>query len=182
MNGELLTSKFLSSVAMFYINHRHGASLSVLTDHIGLTPPSMSKLIEGLVTRKLVSRRVCRGDRRKISLCLTPQGKDELNAVYACTQKFLMEKMSGLSGEDLKTIFRAMQILQSLFALDQEDPAHPTSREMRMEVLETKQLTDRFGAQQMGCSHLEISITSPRRFSSTFSFNNCTGINRARTD
>ncbi|MGA7193592.1 MAG: hypothetical protein WBW94_08180 [Anaerolineales bacterium] len=53
--------------------------------------------------------------------------------------------MSGLSEEDLETIFRAMQVLQSLFVLE-EKPAHPTSREMKIEVLNTKQLTDRFGA------------------------------------
>jgi len=82
----------------------------------------MSKLIDGLVDRSLVSRGTYGGDRRKISLCLTPQGKDELNAAYVCTQKFLMDKLSCLSEQDLKTTFRAMQILHGLFALDQEEP------------------------------------------------------------
>ncbi len=47
--------------ALLYLNRNHGASLSDLADHIGLTPPSMSKLIEGLVARKLVSRGAYRG-------------------------------------------------------------------------------------------------------------------------
>ena len=132
--------------AMLYLNRNHGTSLSELADHIGLTPPSMSKLIEGLVARKLVSRGAYRGDRRRISLSLTSQGRDAVNAAYACIQKFLMDKMSCLSEEDLKTIFRAMQVLQSLFVLE-EEPAHPTSREMKIQVLKTKQRTDRFGAQ-----------------------------------
>jgi DNA-binding MarR family transcriptional regulator len=132
--------------ALLYLNRNHGASLSDLTDHIGLTPSSMSKLIDGLVVRKLVSRGACSGDRRRISLSLTSQGRDELNAAYACTQKFLIDKMSCLPEEDLKSIFRAMQVLQSLFVLE-EEPAHPTSRELKIEVLKIKQRTDRFGAQ-----------------------------------
>jgi len=107
--------------ALLYLNRNHGVSLSDLADHIGLTPPSMSKLIDGLVARKLVSRGACRGDRRKISLSLTSQGQDELKAAYACTQKFLMDKLSCLSEEDLKTTFRAMQILHGLFAVNQEE-------------------------------------------------------------
>ena len=47
--------------ALLYLNRNHGFSLSDLADHIGLTPPSMSKLIEGLVARKLVSRGAYRG-------------------------------------------------------------------------------------------------------------------------
>ena len=127
---------------LLYLNRNHGTSLSDLADHIGLTPPSMSKLIDGLVVRKLVSRGAYRGDRRRVSLSLTSQGRDKLNAAYACTQKFLIGKMSCLSEEDLKTIFRAMQVLQGLFVLE-EEPAYPTSREMKIEALKTKQLTDR---------------------------------------
>ena len=107
---------------LLYLNRNHGVSLSDLADHIGLTPPSMSKLIDGLVARKLVSRGACRGDRRRISLSLTSQGQAELNAAYACTQKFLMDKLSCLPEEDLKITFRAMQILHRLFALNQEEP------------------------------------------------------------
>ncbi len=112
--------------ALLYLNRNHGASLSGLADHIGLTPPAMSKLIDGLVVRKLVRRGACRGNRRRISLSLTSQGRDELNAAYACIQKCLIGKMSCLSEEDLNTIFRAMQVLQSLFVLE-EKSAHPAS-------------------------------------------------------
>ncbi len=111
---------------MLYINRYPDASLSDLADHIGIGLPSMSKLIDSLVEHKLVSRGTYRGDRRKISLCLTRRGKDELNATYVCTQKFLMDKLSCLPEEDLKTTFRAMQILHSLFAVNQEE--QPTLR------------------------------------------------------
>jgi DNA-binding MarR family transcriptional regulator len=113
--------------AMAYINRNEGASLSVLSTHIGLTLPSMSKLIDGLVSRSLISRTSHSEDRRKVCLSLTPQGRAELNSAYGHTQKYIAEKMSGLAEEDLKAISRAMQVLSELFLLEREEEpaAHP---------------------------------------------------------
>lgn len=111
--------------ALIYINRHDGASLSDLTVHIGLTLPSMSKLIDGLVNRKLVSRHVHSTDRRRVRLSLTAQGRDELNAAYKHTQKFLASKMSTLALEDLVAISRAMKSLKELFLLEHEEELTP---------------------------------------------------------
>jgi DNA-binding MarR family transcriptional regulator len=107
--------------AMAYINRNAGASLSDLSAHIGLTLPSMSKLIDGLVTRNLITRTGHSQDRRRVCLSLTPQGRDELNEAYGHTQKYIAGKMSGLTEEDLKSISRAMQVLRELFRLEREE-------------------------------------------------------------
>lgn len=107
--------------ALLYINRHDGTSLSSLSAHIGLTLPSMSKLVDGLVDRELVSRNSHAGDRRMICLSLTPRGREELHAAYQFTQRFLMDRMSRLPEEDLRTVSEAMQILQGLFALDQAE-------------------------------------------------------------
>jgi DNA-binding MarR family transcriptional regulator len=107
--------------AMGYIDQNAGASLSELASHIGLTLPSMSKLIDGLVARKLVTRTAHARDRRRICLSLTPLGREELRAAHRSTEKFLADRMSSLPDEDLKDISRAMQILKELFS--REEPA-----------------------------------------------------------
>ncbi len=101
-----------------YIQKNDGASLSSLAAHIGLTLPSMSKLIDGLVERGLVTRSSDQEDRRKICLCLTGTGKNELEAAYEHTQTFLINRISGLPKEDVETISRSMQLLKSLFMAD----------------------------------------------------------------
>ncbi len=110
------------SVAQFhtlaYIKKNDGASLSSLAAHTGLTLPSMSKLIDGLVERGLVIRNSDREDRRKICLCLTDMGKNELEVAYEHTQAFLVNKISDLPKEDVETVSHAMQILKSLFMAD----------------------------------------------------------------
>ena len=106
-----------------YIKNNDGASLSSLATHIGLTLPSMSKLIDGLVSRGLVIRSSHQGDRRKMCLQLTASGKSELASAYDHTQTFLVNKISGLPKEDLLMISRSMEILSSLFGSKQ--PAKP---------------------------------------------------------
>ena len=102
-----------------YIKDNNGASLSSLAAHIGLTLPSMSKLIDELVSRGLVVRNEHQEDRRKICLQLTPAGKKELEAAYEHTQAFLVKKLSGLAKEDLDTVLCSMEILSKLFVSDQ---------------------------------------------------------------
>ncbi len=112
--------------SLAYIKSNDGASLSSLAAHLGLTLPSMSKLIDGLVGRGLVARSAHDGDRRKICLQLTPTGKSELASAYDHTQTFLANKISGLPKEELNTISHSMQILGSLFL--SEDPENSTPK------------------------------------------------------
>ena len=102
--------------ALAYINNNDGVSLSSLAAHIGISLPSMSKSIDGLVGRGLVLRSPHREDRRRICLQLTAAGKDELKAAYSHTETFLVEKISGLVKQDLDTLQQSMRILGRLFA------------------------------------------------------------------
>ncbi len=110
-----------------YLDSNDGASLSSLANHIGLTLPSMSKLVDELVSRDLVQRNEYQQDRRRICLCLTTQGKSELEAVHSHTEAFLAGKLSSLSNEELTTIAHALQILKDLFVSEHsQSPATQT--------------------------------------------------------
>ncbi len=104
--------------ALAFIDSNDGASLSSLAWHIGLTLPSMSKLIDGLVSRGFVSRDEHHADRRKLCLRLTASGKKELASAFDHTEAFLADQLSTLAKEDLTTLLRSMQILKDLFVSD----------------------------------------------------------------
>ncbi len=104
-----------------FINHHRGASLSDVAEHIGLTLPSMSKLVDGLVERKLVTRQSHTGDRRRITLELTARGCALWESALESTQASLAEKLATLSESDRATVVRAMRILQPLFAHERTD-------------------------------------------------------------
>ena len=61
--------------ALAFISNKPGSSLSAAAEHIGLTLPTMSVLVEGLVQRGLVQRVPDLRDRRRVLLTLTAEGK-----------------------------------------------------------------------------------------------------------
>lgn len=106
--------------------HTHaGASLSAVAEHVGLTLPAMSTLVDGLVARKMVKRGAAVGDRRRITLALTEPGQAALDATKAATEAQLAQRLAGLSAADCAVVTQAMQILSPLFAAEPAGPAAP---------------------------------------------------------
>ena len=122
------------SVAQFrtlaFIDIHHGISLSDVAGHIGLTLPSMSKMMDGLVNRKLVSREMHSSDRRRICLALTDAGKQELQASYNHTHEYLAASVASLSAPEREAVLQALSLMQGLFVVPFEAEAnHPPKTE-----------------------------------------------------
>lgn len=98
-----------------FIQQNPDSSLSRLADHLGLTLPSVSKLIDGLVRQALINRQGAITDRRRITLRLTPTGESIVNSARANAQTNLANTLACLSDDDLKTVQRAMELLHPLF-------------------------------------------------------------------
>ena len=98
-----------------FVYRNEGASLSEVCDHIGLTLPTMSALVDGLVARGLVNRRTDREDRRRMTLTLTEPGRARLQSARAATMAYLEERLRQLSASDRATITLAMRMLRELF-------------------------------------------------------------------
>ena len=100
-----------------YTQNNAGTSLSDLACHIGLTLPSMSKMVDGLVDRGLITREGHADDRRRICLKLTEPGKDKLDTANFQTQALIEEKLAGLGPAELETVSQAMMILKDLILI-----------------------------------------------------------------
>lgn len=115
-----------------FVAHNPQTSLSALAEYIGLTLPSMSKLVDGLVERKLLMRQSHADDRRRITLELTARGGALLRSAHASTQAALAQHLSELGESERATVVRAMQILQPLFACKSVTcQSKPTSKPAR---------------------------------------------------
>jgi DNA-binding MarR family transcriptional regulator len=106
-----------------FLNRQAGASLSQVAEHIGLTLPSVSLLVEGLVERKLILRNTLAADRRCVTLTLTARGQSVLEAAHGATQAALAEKLAALSPKDRIIVVQAMQALCPLFEPDSHGEA-----------------------------------------------------------
>jgi DNA-binding MarR family transcriptional regulator len=102
--------------ALGFLQKHEGASLSDVANHIGLQPPTMSKMIDALVARGLVERNIDQEDRRRVTLTLSDKGRKLWQKARQATNDFLTEKLAALPDEDLLLIVRAMECLRPLFA------------------------------------------------------------------
>jgi DNA-binding MarR family transcriptional regulator len=110
--------------ALLFISRNPGSSLLAVAHHLGLTPPTVSKMIDGLVLNHLVSRESSRTDRRMVNLTLTAQGQAILEKAGDGAQVRLAEILSRLNPQEGEIVFQAMQLLQPLF-LPGSDPVKP---------------------------------------------------------
>ena len=101
--------------AMRFIQVHPDLSLSHLAEHLGLTLPSVSKLVDGLVKQKLITRKESTADRRKLTLVLTQAGANIVDSARSDARANLAQKLKHLSESDLEIISQAMQLLRPIF-------------------------------------------------------------------
>lgn len=90
--------------------------LSDLATYLGVSLPTMSKLVQGLEARGLVARTEDSVDRRRIVLALTEQGRQEYAAMLRRTEEHLVDWIHDLSVAQCAEIIRAFNTLDELLS------------------------------------------------------------------
>ena len=103
-----------------FVNRKEGPSLSEVADHMGLTPPSTCRLVDGLVARGMMTREDYPTDRRRVRLAVTRRGLKILEASRSGTLACLAEKLDGVAADDRAVIVKAMEVLRSIFTTDKQ--------------------------------------------------------------
>jgi len=101
--------------SLMFLERHPGVSLLDLAGHLGLTSPSVCKIVDGLVDHSLVRRQHSNTDRRKITLALTRAGQKVLDEARTSAQARLVDLLVPLSAQQCETVFQALQIIQPLF-------------------------------------------------------------------
>jgi DNA-binding MarR family transcriptional regulator len=102
--------------ALLFVDNNTGASLSQVAEHVGLTLPSTSALVTGLVQRRYLNRHVHPDDRRRMTLALTAGGRQMLQTARQNTQAYLARQLAGVSEAERETVLCAMAVLKHIFA------------------------------------------------------------------
>ncbi len=102
--------------ALLFLDRNPGVSLSTLAEHLDLTLPTVSKMIDGMVADRLVTRQDSSDDRRRVTLALTASGQGLLEKARSGTQARLAEIFAGLTPAERETLHRAAGILEGLFS------------------------------------------------------------------
>lgn len=93
----------------------HGEKmLSELAAMEQVRPPTMSRIIDGLVKQDLVKRAVRADDRRSVRITPTAKGRELLLAGKARRVKALATRIEALAGEERELLRRAAEIIARL--------------------------------------------------------------------
>jgi DNA-binding MarR family transcriptional regulator len=99
-----------------HVHRNRQASLTDVSEHLGLTPASTSTLVDGLARRGLLLRVASAEDRRRICLSLTPTGQAAMESIRRETRGTLAEALSSVAPSELQAIGKAMTVLRRTFA------------------------------------------------------------------
>ncbi len=118
LRNELSASNSGLTVAQFrclkMVHRSTDVSLGDLADANGVSPPAMSKLVDGLVEAGLLERRPSTDDRRRLELSVTAAGKRKLDVVGDRLKTSLAARLSTLTASDLAALERGLATLNSI--------------------------------------------------------------------
>jgi DNA-binding MarR family transcriptional regulator len=101
-----------------FLRHYEGASLSAVAEHLDISLPAMSRMVNGLVIRGYVLRRASSGDRRHVSLTLSAKGKAAMGGTRGAAEKQLALELEKLTPQQRTMICEAMSAMRELFHTD----------------------------------------------------------------
>ena len=104
-----------------FVNRNEGSSLWEVASHVGLTPPSTSRLVDGLIARGLMARNDHPADRRRVWLTVTGHGLAILEASTKGTVSYLADKLSGMDADTREVVDKAVEALRTVFATALEE-------------------------------------------------------------
>ncbi len=117
LRNELADSGSGLTIAQFrclkMVQRSADVSLGDLADAHGVSPPAMSKLVDGLFEAGLLERRPDGNDRRRLQLSVTAAGKRKLEAVGDRLKTALAARLSPLAPAELAALERALTTLNA---------------------------------------------------------------------
>lgn len=88
-------------------------SVSAIAEDSQTSRPAVSKAVDGLVNKGLVSRLTNPNDRRHIQLSLTAEGALAMDRIFAETNLWLEAKFSSLTPADRSHLLEVLELLQT---------------------------------------------------------------------
>ncbi|PWT72436.1 MAG: MarR family transcriptional regulator [Chloroflexi bacterium] len=103
--------------ALAFLNTHPGVTLSDVAEHVGLTLPAASRMIDGLVARGYAERRLSSASRRCVELRLSPSGEEMLQITVRHAENALAGLLAPLAPEERGTVMAALATLRVAFTM-----------------------------------------------------------------
>jgi DNA-binding MarR family transcriptional regulator len=126
MDASLLIARFVRAelwrhkpegltIAQFrglaFVNAYPGSAPSEVAEYLMLTRPAVTRLVDELVRRKLLTRRADAGDRRRLTLHVTAPGARMLDTHFALVRGFVADRLTSLTADERASVNAAMALI-----------------------------------------------------------------------
>lgn len=101
--------------ALAFVERQPGASLVAVAEHLGVTAPTASTIVDRLVRRSLLGRTPDPRERRRVVLTLTPAGARLFARLRGKARRQVAIRLAGAPAADLRRIADALTVLDRLF-------------------------------------------------------------------
>lgn len=115
--------------ALGYIRRHPDCSLTAVAEHLGLSVPATSRLVDALVDAGMALRAASASDRRFVTLRLSAEGERIQTEARAAALKSLTARLEPLDPAERAAIARALEPLRQAFATPPTDHADDHSTE-----------------------------------------------------
>jgi DNA-binding MarR family transcriptional regulator len=99
-----------------FLGHRRGASLSAVSEHLGVKDATASAMVDRLVKRGWIERETHPEERRRVVLSLTSTGASLMDKARRRARSFLAAHLDGTSPADLQILASAMDVLRRILS------------------------------------------------------------------
>lgn len=107
--------------ALLYVERHPDASLSAVAEHLGVSAPAGSALVDRLVRAGQLKRTADPAERRRLQLRLTPDGRATVAQVQGRARAWLRDELGRLDAAELDALQASLAILARIGA----DPGAP---------------------------------------------------------
>jgi DNA-binding MarR family transcriptional regulator len=108
--------------SLMFLQRNPGTALRRVAEHLGLTPPTVSKMISRLAERGFVDRPDSVSDRRRVELRLTARGNALVERVRGETVVRFAEKFERLPPAEREKLTSALELLRKELQEHEEEP------------------------------------------------------------
>ena len=109
-DGSGLSAPRLSALSV--IVHAGPLSLAALAEAEQVKPPTMSRIVEALVGRGLVTRAAKPDDRRSVAIAATAEGVELLDAGRERRVRALVARLGKLADSERRALARGVEIME----------------------------------------------------------------------
>jgi len=99
-----------------FVRRRGTASLSKVAEHLGLTLPSTSKMVDALVGKEFINRNTDPDDRRRMVLTVTQRGQSAWEAARRTAHASMVQRLRKVRETERQELQRSLQVLGKVYA------------------------------------------------------------------